>query len=72
MSSSFKGSFEISEDIIQNLLMLEVLLTQDSNGDDLFCGTLLPALNLDFSSAIIFLAWGLSLIKITFRMTLLE
>ena len=33
-----KGFFEINEDIVQILLMLEVLFTQDSKVADLFCG----------------------------------
>ena len=30
--------FEINEDMVQILLMLEVLFTQDSKAEDLFCG----------------------------------
>ena len=37
MSYSIKGFFEISEDMVQILLMLEVLFTQDSKVEDLFC-----------------------------------
>ena len=33
-----KAFFEISEDMVQILLMLEVLFTQDSKVEDLFCG----------------------------------
>ena len=55
---SVKGFFEINEDMVQILLMLEVLFTQDSN----------PAC----ASAIISSAWGLTLFKMTFKMTLLE
>ena len=33
-----KSFFEINEDMAQILLMLEVLLTQDSKVEDLFCG----------------------------------
>ena len=33
-----KGYFEISEDMVQSLLMLEVLFTQDSKVEDLFGG----------------------------------
>ena len=33
-----KGFFEIIEDMVQILLMLEVLLTQDSEDEDLFSG----------------------------------
>ena len=38
MPYSVKGFFEISEDMVQILLMLEVLFTQDSKVEDLFCG----------------------------------
>ena len=39
MPYSVKGFFEINEDMIQILLMLgEVLFTQDSKVEDLFCG----------------------------------
>ena len=38
MPYSVKGFFEISEDMVQILLMLMVLLTQDSMVDDLLCG----------------------------------
>ena len=38
MPYSVKGLFEINEDMVQILLMLEVLITQDSNVEDLFCG----------------------------------
>ena len=65
MPYSVKGFFEINEDMVQILLMLEVLFTQDSKVED-------PALNPTCSSAIIFSAWGLSLFKMTFNMTLLE
>ena len=37
MPYSVKGFFEINEDIVQILLMLEVLFTQDSKVEDLFC-----------------------------------
>ena len=33
-----KAFFEINEDMVQILLMLEVLFTQDSKAEDLFCG----------------------------------
>ena len=61
MPYSVKGFFEIDEDMVQILLGLEVLFTQDSEVEDLFCGAS------SRSSA-----WGLSLFKITFSMTLLE
>ena len=37
MPYSVKGSFEINKDMVQILLMLEVLFTQDSEVEDLFC-----------------------------------
>ena len=33
-----KAFFEINQDMVQILLVLEVLFTQDSEGEDLFCG----------------------------------
>ena len=33
-----KGFLEIDENLVQILLMLEVLFTQDSEAEDLFCG----------------------------------
>ena len=38
MPYSVKGFFEISEDMVQILPMLEILLTHDSKVEDLFCG----------------------------------
>ena len=38
MPYSVKGFFEINEDMVQILLMLEVLFMQDSKVEDLFCG----------------------------------
>ena len=37
MPYSVKGFFEINEDMVQILLMLEVLFTHDSKVEDLFC-----------------------------------
>ena len=37
MPYSVKGFFEINEDMVQMLLMLEVLFTQYSKVEDLFC-----------------------------------
>ena len=37
MPYSVKGFFEIKEDLVQILLMLEALFTQDSKVEDLFC-----------------------------------
>ena len=38
MLYSVKGFFEINEDMVQILLVLGVLFTQDSKVKDLFCG----------------------------------
>ena len=38
MTQSVKGFFEINDDRVQILLVLEVLFTQDSEVEDLFCG----------------------------------
>ena len=38
MSYSVNGFFEINEGMVQILLMLEVLFTQVSKVEDLFCG----------------------------------
>ena len=38
MPYSVKSFFEIDEDMVQILLVLEVLFTQDSEVEDLFCG----------------------------------
>ena len=38
MPYSVKGFIEINKDMVQILLMLEVLFTQDSKVEDLFCG----------------------------------
>ena len=40
MPHSVKGFFEINADMVQILLMLEALFTQDSKVDDLFCFSL--------------------------------
>ena len=71
MPYSVKGFFEIDEDMVQILLVLEVLFTQDSEVEDLFCGASSgsePSLFFRIISS----AWGLSLFKMTFSMTLLE
>ena len=38
MPYSVKGFFKINKDMVQILLVLEVLFTQDSKVEDLFCG----------------------------------
>ena len=38
MPYSVKGFYEINEDMVQILQVLEVLFTQDSEVRDLFCG----------------------------------
>ena len=66
-----KAFFEINEDMVQILLVLEVLFTQNSEVEDLFCGVSSgsePSLFFSNYSS----AWGLSLFKTTFSMTLLE
>ena len=40
MPYSVKGYFEINENMVPFLMMLEVLFTQDSKAEDLFCGAL--------------------------------
>ena len=65
-----QGFFEINEDMVQILPMLEVLFTQDSKVEDLFCGASSGSEpSLFFNNY--FSAWGLSLFKMTFSMTLL-
>ena len=62
--------FEINEDMVQVQLMLEVLFRILRLK---ICSVvLLSALNPACSSAIISSAWGLSLFKMNFSMTLLE
>ena len=72
MPYSVKGFFEIDEDMVQILLVLEVLFTQDSEVEDLFCGASSGSEPSLFFSNNYSSAWGLSLFKITFSMTLLE
>ena len=68
---SVTGFFEINEDMVQILLMLEVLFTQDSKAEDVFCGASSGSEpSLFFSNY--FFSWGFSLFKMTFSMTLLE
>ena len=71
MPYSVKGFFEIDEDMVQILLVLEVLFTQDSEVEDLFCGASSRSEPSLFISNYFF-CLGLSLFKITFSMTLLE
>ena len=71
MLYSIEGFFEINEDMVQILLMMEVLLTQDSKVEDLFCGASSCSEPSLFFSNYFFIV-GLSLFKITFSMTLLE
>ena len=71
MPYSVKGFFEINEDMVQILLMLEVFSHRILRLK--ICSVVhLPALNPACSSAIISSVWGLSLFKMTFSMTLLE
>ena len=71
MPYSVKGFLEINEDMVQILLVLEVLFTQDSKVEDLLCCAFSGSLNPACSSAIISSTWGLSLFKMIFSMTLL-
>ena len=66
-----KAFFEISEDMVQILLMMEVLFTQDSKVEDLYCGASSGSEPSLFFSSYLF-SFGLSLFKTTFSMTLLE
>ena len=71
MPYSVEGFFEISEDMVQILLILEVLFIQDSKVEDLFCGASSDSEpSLFFTNY--FFSLGLSLNKMTFSMTLLE
>ena len=70
MPHSVKGFLEINGDMVQILLMLEVLFTQDKV-EDLFCGaTSGSEASLFFSNY--FFSLGFRLFKMTFSMTLLE
>ena len=64
MPYSVKGLFEINEDMVQILMMFEVLLTQDTKVEDLFCGASSGSEPSIFFSSYLF--------KMTFNMTLLE
>ena len=72
MSYSVKGFFEINEDMVQILLILEVLFTQDSKVEDLYYSASPGSEPSLFFCNYFFLVWGLSLFKKTFSMTLLE
>ena len=61
--------FKISEDMVQILLMLEILFIQDFKGEYLFCGAPSGSESACYS-AMISSAWGLSLFKMIFSMTL--
>ena len=67
MPYSVKGFFEINENMVQILLMLEVLFIQESKVEDLFCGAPYSS-NPACSSAVISSGWGLSLFKMTLSM----
>ena len=64
MPYSAEGFFKIKEDMVLILLKLEVLFTQNSKVENLFCGAssvYKPSLFFQQIS----LAWGLSLFKMT-------
>ena len=66
-----EGFLETNEDMLQILLMLEVLLTQDSEVKDLFYdGSSGSEPDMFFSNCLFDL--GFSLFKMEFNMTLLE
>ena len=70
MPYSVKCYFEIYEDMVQILMMLKVLFTQDSELEDLFCGASPGSVpSLFFGNNL--LAWDLSLFKMIFSVTLL-
>ena len=69
MPYSVKGFFEINEYMVQFLLMLEVLFTQDSEVADLFFGASSSSESNLYSN---YSAWGLSIFKMTFSMTSFE
>ena len=77
LSFSFLFSFffflicKINDHTIQNLLMFEILFTQDSEINHLFCGAPSNSEPSVFFSDY-FLHSGLGLFKMTFCMTLLE
>ena len=56
MPYSVKGFFEINEDMVQILLMLELIFTQESKVEDPFGGAFFGS-EPSLSSAIISLAW---------------
>ena len=66
-----EGFLEISEDMVQILLMLEVLFTQDSEVEDLFRGASSGSEPGPFFTNISS-AWGFSLFKMNFIMALLK
>ena len=67
-----KAFFEIDEDMVQILLVMEVLFTQDSEVEDLFCGASSGSEPSLFFHNYFFSLGFLSLFKITFSMTLLD
>ena len=72
MPYSVKGFSEISEDMIQILLMLEVLFSHRILRLEICSVVLLPALNPACPLAFISSALGLSLFDLTFNMTFLK
>ena len=66
-----KCFFLILEDMVQILLMLKILFTQDSEIEDPF-GGVFPALSPARPSEIISSSWDLSLFKMTFSMAVLS
>ena len=71
MPYSVKGFFEIDEDRVQILLVLEVLFTQDSEVEDLLCGASSGSEHSLFFSNYFF-SLGFKPIQDNFSLTLLE
>ena len=66
MLHSVKGFREISENMVQILLMLRVLFTQDSKVEDLFCGASSGSESSLFFSSYLF-GLGLKLVQDYFQ-----
>ena len=70
MPNPVEGLLEVSEDMVDVLLMLEIFLTEDSRLK--ICSVvLIPALKPACSSAMILSACGFNLFNMIFSMTLL-
>ena len=70
MPCPVKCLLEVNEDMVEILLILQVLFAENSEVENLLCGTASFS-KAACSSVIMFSACGLSLLRITFSMTLL-